>query len=171
MIDKMLGTRKSQIKMGESVAVLLVFFLLVGFGFMFYSKIEERNIMLRMEEAEGLRAIEVAQVISFLPELQCSKDNVVTFNCFDKMKMDAFGGLWDEARIEYFDQLYFSEISVQEVYPGNNAWTIYYNQGTSAEQSSLQIPVAIYYPKEQEFYLGDQEGYAFGIMTVKVYER
>jgi len=43
-------TKKAQIKMFETIAVLLIFFVLIGFGLIFYGRIQEKTIQ---ETAEG----------------------------------------------------------------------------------------------------------------------
>ena len=78
--------RKAQIQMGESVAILFIFFILVVFGFVFYMNVMRGSAKVQMEENIQLKAIGIAQKASFLPELQCSEENVRVENCIDLLK-------------------------------------------------------------------------------------
>ena len=81
--------KKAQIRMSESIAIMIVFFVLLVFGIVFYSQIERRNIGVAISSSQDLKAVEVAQVFSFLPEVQCTKENIVINNCFDLMKLES----------------------------------------------------------------------------------
>ncbi|MFC1723967.1 hypothetical protein ACFL0V_07565, partial [Nanoarchaeota archaeon] len=79
--------RKAQIKMGETIAILFIFFILLVVGAVFYMNIARSSMKKDIQESYDLKAIELAQVISFLPEVQCTESNVVRASCFDLYKI------------------------------------------------------------------------------------
>jgi len=76
-------------EMGETIAIMFIFFMLLVAGAVFYLNLQRASMAQEIEQAYELRAIETAQIISFLPELQCTESNVVKASCFDIYKMIA----------------------------------------------------------------------------------
>src|SRR3989344_9507334 len=97
--------KKSQIQMGETIAVLFVFFVFILIGLIFYVKIIKGNIESDKEEASQLRAIGIAQRVMFLPELQCSEDNIIRDNCIDWWKLDSANSIMKDNEPYYYDLL------------------------------------------------------------------
>ena len=164
-------TKKAQIKMFETIAVLLIFFVLIGFGLIFYGKIQGQGFQERQEENFELKAIQTAQVVSFLPELQCSSNNIIVDDCFDILKVEALSEIISNPQNQklkneyYYDLFGFSSITIEQVYPLPVAsWLIYEKtiEKTKAK-SSIKIPISLYDP--------DSRAYNFGILTVDVYRK
>ena len=78
--------KKAQAGMFEIIVVLFVFFLLIGFGLIFYAGMQKRSSTEDSKRVLELRAVRVAQIASTLPELQCSLDNAVRENCIEVEK-------------------------------------------------------------------------------------
>jgi len=161
--------------MGESIAVMFIFFLLIVAGFIFYSKIERTNITKEKDEADNLKAIEVAQVISFLPEVQCIKQNVQIYNCFDVLKLDAIKGIVKNNKLEYYDILQNSNITIKQIYPeSNKVWRIYNNTGGNwTKRIRTIIPVSLF-DSVGDHIVNGEEGkinpyFGFGVMEVDVF--
>ncbi len=89
--------------MGESVAILFIFFILLIFGFVFYANVMRSSAKVELEENIQLKAISIAQKASFLPELQCSEENVRKEDCIDLLKLESASSLLDSNNIYYFD--------------------------------------------------------------------
>ncbi len=180
--------KKSQMKMGESIGIIFIFILLVALGIVFWTKIKSATIQEQIGEEQTLQAIQVAQEISFLPEVQCSSENIISDNCFDIMKMEAMiefltqPPLNDEA-MEYYSQVFRNSRLFVEVvypYPGRN-WTLYDNPlrlnsskgDANTEAANIEfltyskittiVPVALYNSTSRDYY--------FGKLTVDVYKR
>lgn len=156
--------------MFETIAVLLIFFVLIGFGLIFYGRIQGATIQ---ETAEGnfeLKAIQTAQLVSFLPELQCSSNNFIVDDCFDILKVEALSEIINDPQYQnlkneyYFDIFGFSSITIEQAYPTVDSWSIYKRttEDTKAK-SSINIPVSLYDPISK--------AYNFGILTVDVYRK
>ena len=160
---------KAQIHMMETIAVLLVFFILILIGFVFYVKIMEGNIEIEKEEIKQLEAVEIAQRAISLPELQCSQgEEIVTRDCIDTLMLDAFKDpsldLIDKNQVYYHNILGFSEVFIKEIYPNPNKpiLTLYDKHlDEFSDNITTFLPISLKYPKEDK--------YSFGIVQVNVY--
>src|SRR3989344_5606509 len=101
--------KRAQIQIGETIAVLFVFFILIIIGFMFYVKVIKDNIDIEKEEMSQLRSVGISQRIMFLPEIQSSEDNIIIDNCIDILKLDYAQSIMKENEIYYYDLLEFSD--------------------------------------------------------------
>jgi hypothetical protein len=130
-------SKKSQVRIMETIAILLIFFVLVVMGFVFFMRTVSVTQEGKVTKDQELQSIRVSQSASFLPELQCSSKNIIDENCFDKYKLDAFTN--DNF---YYPFFYFSSLSVSEIYPGNQSWVLYNNSlnGTSYKTT---IPILL----------------------------
>ena len=167
--------RRSQIRMGESITIVFVFFLLVIFGLIFYSKMEARNIRADKSENEELGSIEVAQKAIFLPEIRCSREGVVTYNCFDTLKLEAMEALnndTQEKKFYYYNLFGYATINVIQLYPDTGTeWEIYSNEGTNwTRRMRFQIPVALFNATGDAGYSPPMPShYSFGVLIVDSY--
>ena len=75
-------SKKAQIQMMETIAVLLIFFVILIIGFIFYIRTAGFGQAQKVTKDQELQSIRVSQAISFLPELQCSSKNIIKDNCF-----------------------------------------------------------------------------------------
>ena len=159
-------SKHAQIHMMETIAILLVFFVILVIAFMFYIRTTGFSQQQKITQVQELQSIKVSQTISFLPELQCSSKNIISDNCFDKLKLDAFRDLQHDDVFEetYYPLFYYSEIIVKETYPATDPatdeWTLYSKtrDGTSYLTSS---PVLLYDPLSRTN--------AFGLLNVRYY--
>ncbi len=150
--------------MGESVAILFIFFILVVFGFVFYMNVMKSSTKVEMEENIQLKAIGIAQKASFLPELQCSEENVRVEDCIDVLKLEAASSLLENNNIYYYDVFEFSKIWVEEIFPGTQEWPLYDNTLPDYKNRlSTFIPISLFNPVSKK--------YDFGILTVEVYTK
>jgi len=164
--------KKAQIKMFETIAVLIIFFVLIGFGLIFYSRVASTSISEAGEEQFELKAIQTAQLVSFLPELQCTSStsaNIVVDDCFDVLKVEALTEVLNNPANQaiknehYFDGFGYSKIHIEKVYPSVSEWTVYERKKTDTRSnSSIKFPVSLYDAVSNS--------YGFGILTVEVYD-
>ena len=168
--------KKSQLKIGESIAVLFIFFVLVILGIIFWSKYSQSSIAAMTDEESLTKAVKISQIVSYLPELQCSTQEVIKFNCFDTIKINKMAELFmagqdaseqaaaDKAKLHYFDTLSFSNITVVSIYPQKRSYNVYdkpYATDGSNSYRTTQVPIAIYDPINAT--------YSFGYLDVRVY--
>jgi len=158
---------KAQIKMTETIAVLIIFFFLLVFGFSFYTKIQKTSISRDAERNADLKAIALAQKAAFLPELQCTFRNIQTDNCFDELKVNAFIRAMTSSSTKefYLDTFGFSEVTIEQLdidSSGSDLFPLYSNPKLdSLFISTITVPVTIYNPIEDR--------YKFAQLLVKSY--
>ena len=160
-MDEKLGL-KAQIQIGETIAVLSVFFILIAIGFLFYGKAIKSNLQLDSQEAQELESIAIAQRVMFMPELQCSEDVVTEItNCIDELKLKSAKGIIKDHYLAYFDLFGFSEINASEIYPDETKKFVIYSARTDSFKNKFvtKVPVSIYNPITRIN--------SFGILTIE----
>ena len=154
--------KNAQAQMLETIAVLFVFFVLILIGLIFYANVLRGNVAIQQEESAQLRAIEVAQRASSLPELQCSEDNIKSDNCIDLIKLDISTSVIKENDYHYYDRLLFSRVTVKEIYPNNNVWNLYDRPlDDFSNKITTNIPISLLDPVNNKN--------SFGVMTVELF--
>ena len=154
--------KKAQIKMFETIAILFVFFMLVIFGFIFYAKLQKITFTEERGEVSILKAIQVAERTSFLPEMQCSFDNVPDDDCIDIEKLKALRFTIEYNIVYYFSLFEFSQITVTQIYPTADSWVLYDNPKKNfIDLIPIQLPVSLYNPMT--------DSYGFGYIDIGVY--
>jgi len=163
--------RKAQMQMAETIVILLIFFIIIGLALTFYGVFQAGSIREGEREQFEKEAIRVALVVSNLPEVDCSDDNQITQNCFDKLKVQTLSGLAgraggnDEAFLFYQAEFRSSKVTIQEIFPDPEEFVIYDNAPEKfKEMIPTFIPITIRDPMRP---LQMQD--AFGLLTVEVY--
>jgi hypothetical protein len=156
---------RAQIKMFETIGVLVVFFFILIAGAAFYFSLQESSLQKELAQQAQLRSLQSAQQAAFLPELDCSFVGVARENCFDTLKLDAFAGLMRESsnRDAYFGLFGFANITVRQAYPALDTPVPLYLNPPPEYRRILRshLPVLLYNPVSRDF--------AFGIMEVSTY--
>ena len=156
--------KKAQMKMGETIAVLLVFFMLIFFGIFFYANMERRDIQERLEQMEEKRSIDISQIISFLPELKCTAENITKSLCIDKLKKDFFAQRIGSEYPQYYSTVFSNtKIELAEIYPNPGDYLIIYEGTTSEQYFTTYVPISLFDPTE---YPGR---YTIGLLKITYY--
>ncbi len=159
---------KAQIKMTESFAVLVVFFILLAIGLVFYGSIQRSLIGQQKEENIDKKAVELAQVISNAKEFQCSFDGIVDENCFDLYKLGAFARMiQDQSAFLYYRKLFgTSTIIAHRVYPMPEEEYVLYD----APLPDAKTKIATFIPLQLlNSSVGKDKIYAVGYLNITVY--
>ncbi len=163
-ILKMAGKIRAQMKMGESIAILIIFMFLVVFGLVFYIRFSLSNLDKKAAEKADLLAIQAVQQVQTLPEFQCSVRGKVEFHCIDMLKLDAFSRLPPNDLQIYtsiFPQTY---ITVYQIYPTSRTWKIYGGEIPKKKtQLAFYVPVGLFNATE-----GDMGTVNFGYVNITV---
>ena len=168
------NNKKAQLKILESIAVLIVFFFLVGLGLNFYGKIQLQSLQAAKDDFARNDAIKISQKIVHMPELRCSLQNTDQGSCIDldqalawsALQQDCTGtvggdnaqSLCSERLTQYFEQIGVGEIVLKRTYSSdpalesdlaNGVWILYnYSTPDSVSGKSAptftQIPVVIF---------------------------
>jgi hypothetical protein len=160
--------KKAQIKMGENIAVLFIFFILIALAMVFYMRLQNSQLKTLSNEDLAKKAIYISQRISYLPELQCSKENVWDDSCFDKYKIIQMYDLQQtetQNRLYYFDSFGYATVSLQ-VYSldgdEEELYTIYNISKNFTQKPTFYFPFSVYNAIE--------ETKQFGILKIEVYK-
>jgi len=73
---------KAQIKMFETIGVLVIFFFLLVAGVAFWFNVQQRGLQKQLARMDDLQSIQVVQRALFMPELDRSFVSVQKENCF-----------------------------------------------------------------------------------------
>lgn len=165
-------TKKSQIGLGESVAVVIVFIILISFGFIWYVQYQTSNIKDQGQRAYELKATQIITNIESLPEIQCSMDGcqkcggTETSYVYDYYKIkDSYNTIADHLPY-YISILGSAEISFEVLDPRFNTYRddlnkprpkhlVVYNLTIDKYRGTgFQIPVTIYDPIDDMCYMG-----------------
>ena len=151
--------------MGETIAVLFVFFILVIIGFIFYVKVVKNNLESQKDELLQLRSVGVVERVMFLPEVQCSEDNVIVDNCIDILKSKSASKIMKQNEIYYYDLFEYGNISVSQIYPSEAKWTLYSRSLDNAKTKFVtNVPISICDP---EVVKCSFKKYGFGVLTIE----
>jgi len=167
--NKLLFKTKAQIKMFETMAVLIIFFFLLVSGAAFYFQIQKSSLQRDIAEQEQLRSFQIVQKASFLPELDCSFVSIQKDNCFDKLKVIELSSELEESASDnfleyYFNVFGFSDVRIKQVYPVNDSFSFTLYKNIPSEYRSIiktQSPVLLFDAIDNS--------YDFGIIEVDVY--
>jgi len=153
--------KKAQIQIYETIAVLFIFFLLVAIGFIFYARIFKSNVDIETYESSQKRSIAIAQRVMFLPELQCSEDNIIKDNCIDLLKLEAAQKVMKQNEIYYYDLLEYSTVNASQIYPNSQPAQNLYSRSAQNFKNSFTtfIPMLLLDPRTKSN--------SFGILTIK----
>lgn len=166
--------RKAQMKMAENIGILVIFFILVVIGIVFYARVQTEGVKFEVVEKRGQDALVTSQRIVNLPEIQCSdpvESEAGRQDCIDLYKLASFtdGSMFksdigdENFNSYYFDIFGYSSVTVKEVYPNSGReWEIYVNK-PEVIQSRLPTPVPILLFDEV------QDRYSFALLVVEVY--
>ncbi|MFH1064245.1 MAG: hypothetical protein V1729_04150 [Candidatus Woesearchaeota archaeon] len=149
--------KHAQMKMGETIAIMFIFFLLLIAGAVFYMNLQRSSISQDISQAYELRAVEIAQTISFLPEVQCTESNVVKASCFDIYKMIGMSVVSQTTKGNtlYLREFGTTTIKLTKLYPGGGNWVLYDNPKESFSSAPItNVPIMLYNSTSDKYYFG-----------------
>lgn len=157
---------KAQVKMFETVAVMLVFFFLLGFGLAFYFMFAGMQDKIAADRIFEARAMQAAQKISTIPELDCTLSGRSDENCFDLLKLISFREHLEDEMIEqdYFEVFGYADISIKVIYPEEKEYSLYSKLPVedTVDSKFIQYYVMVYHPIIKNF--------GFGILQIRYYD-
>jgi len=157
--------KKSQIQMGENIAIIFIFILLVVGALLFYSKVQRAEFGISKDEVSDKEFVQIAQTVSFLSELRCSSENIPVDNCFDALKLDKFTSMVNSSYLYYENDLKASTIVLEQVFPDNGKfWVLYNNTQNRSNSFPAYIPVSIFNATA-----GPLGSYYMGVLVVNVW--
>lgn len=149
--------KKGQIRMFETIAILLVFFILLVIVIVFYANVRQSSNIEKTRDYRELRAIENMNKLLFLPEIQCSQGSDV-YTCIDTIKLDALSDVMSRSEnVVYYAELFGeSSIEVEQLYPVSWNKTLY---DRADEGIFVGIPVSLWDPVT--------DSYGYGLLKIR----
>ena len=161
------GRKRAQVQMAESITAIVIVTLLIVFGVIFYSKMQEGSIAESKKSAQALSAVQLAQRLASLPELSCTTAAAQDASCIDLYKarvytqaMNLSTPSGERMRSYYFELFGNARIELDKVYPEGTASefhniTIYENNASSLQNvQPTFIPFTVMNSLTHENYLG-----------------
>jgi hypothetical protein len=156
---------RGQLKMLETIGVLIVFFFLLFTGSVFYFAAQKSALQKEKVKASEQYSFQIVLKSLYLPELDCSFLVTQRDNCVDRIKLQKLSQLIaanETVKADYYTDFGFADITVTEAYPGNSTWRLYSSVPDEyVDKLVTQSPILIYDAW--------QDAYAFGVMEVSVY--
>ena len=151
---------KAQMRILESVAVLVVFFILLVIGSSIYFGIQNSKLAKEKLVYENVETLRTLIKLQSLPELDCSFASAHTINCFDLYKLEAFS---DITKAEYAQEFYYpifgdATIKIQVLFPVELNFTIYDIRPADYESFIRKtMPVLVYDAVSSRYYFSMSE--------------
>ena len=145
--------------------VMIIFFILLAGGMVFYARISSYTSKQQQEENQDISAISIEQRIRHLSEIACTNDAVVVFDCYDLSKIHALQQVIPDHSL-YYQSIIFknSKVTITSVYPTVDEILLFEpssDTGQSTSSQPFRTPVTLYDP------VTDTTN--FGYITVEVY--
>jgi len=161
---------KAQMEMTETIAVLLIFFVLLALGSFFFYRYYIDHIRAVSEETLITSSSVLLASITSLPEIKCANKD-----CVDTVKLFAFKELIEENKDYYFTSLGYKNIIVEQIYPVINSkeectitkfnnvdypnnckyWKLYNKRpSTFKANPKISTPISLYFPDSNEYRIG-----------------
>ena len=162
-------------EIGQTVMIMIVFFVLIIFALVFYVRFQYSNNAAKVSQFNEQDMIDKTQFVYSLGELSCSLDNVLKYDCIDLLKLTAFKQSISSSTDYIFYRKIMGNIKVEieELYPSYQA--INYTQDNALYDAkpaylyssrSIQMPVVLYNASDSTV-----GSYYFAILTVTSYFR
>lgn len=151
---------KAQIRILESVAVLIIFFILLVIGSSIYFGIQNSKVSKELRVQESVEVLRAGIKLQSLTELDCSFASAHTINCFDLYKLQAFSDLVKEEGIPdfYYSMFGSAVINVSVLFPFEKSFVIYdIHPEKFTSLIKKRMPVLIYDPIHSKYYFGVSE--------------
>jgi len=161
--------KKSQIQMGENVIILFIFFILLVFAVVFYTRIQSTKTSQTVQEDISGRALAIAQQVTFLPGLQCTKDNAEVFTgCYDLYGAKALNVTSEDPSNSnvLYTTFGFSTVTIKSIYPEEGNKFVIYNR-TKDKYTSItatNVPLSLC-----DFSKPEGVMCSFAVLKVEVY--
>jgi len=158
--------------MTETISILVIFFVLMLFGFMFYSNFQKRALLTEQQELIAKRAVVNSLKTTFLNEFRCEQTEP-SGTCIDLVKFGIFKNnleLDDELEAYYSNVFSTSRIYIVDIIK-NTTINLYDNPRINyTKLTSVQTPVLlrnVTYMLNNERVTWD----SFGVLHVDYYHK
>lgn len=161
-------TKKSQIKMTETIGILVIFFILLLFGLVFYAQYQKSSILKQEARFLEKRAVASSLKTIFLQEIRC-EESETTGTCIDLYKFDILAGKIenDANYTTYYSNVFYGmNISVRNLVSPEEI-ILYESPITWTRKTNVQTPIILRKTEIQDGRFKTKD--YFGVLNVDVY--
>ncbi len=154
--------RKAQIKMVESVFVIIIFMIILVIAIVFFSRFQRSESQFQDTQESLRQSVQMAQSFASLPEIACTENNVIRSNCVDQRKLEMMDQLSTTESVYYYDLFRYGTVTIEKIYPEvddnqGERWVIYNQTKPNSSFFSMAIPMSIYDSENSERHIGLME--------------
>ncbi|MBN2420803.1 hypothetical protein JXB27_00830 [Candidatus Woesearchaeota archaeon] len=167
--------KKAQVQMTENVIILFIFFILLVFSIVFYTRLQTAKIGDVSTEKAEMDAIEIAQKVLSMPELQCSVQGAATPDCYDFVSVNATASAMEKNPdlVNIYSNIFkFSTITIQKIFPEKDEEVfVIYDKKNEELQDIMPTysPIILCEYSQSNFGYGQTRICSFGVLKVAVY--
>lgn len=159
--------------MTETIGVLVVFFVLIVIGFIFYAQYQKSAIRQEQVARHAKTAVATSLKVFFMSELRCSNKNIAIPACIDLQKFNILERrLQEEPETYNFYSIIFGKTDIY-IYNliDNETMSLFSNAPAGpADVTPIRFPISIY-DATAVGTCGDVIGVCkFGVLNIDVYE-
>ena len=150
-------SKKSQVKMTETVGILVIFFILILFGLIFYSNYQKTALLKEKDKILEKDAVTISLKASYFPEFACEQTlNIKSGTCIDVFKLTGFNQLIDENQTmkNYYSSIFLtSDIYLVDLIE-NKTYSVYNNTKEEfTKKTVIRTPIILRnsYSSEESF--------------------
>jgi len=156
--DWLPGSKRAQIKIFESIGVLVIFAFLLVFGVNLYFTLAKTGIQRDYERALALHVFTMAQKAAFMPELECQITGISQAACIDLDKANAFSTLIAQDKTNYIAVFGWSTLTLKRIFPPSQPIVLYENKLPGATRIRPErLPMQFYNPVTGTYEFGELE--------------
>ena len=151
----LLKSKRAQMKMFETIGVLIVFMIIFSIGISFYGRVQEQSFLDAQAKFSEFDSIKMSVVAMHLPELSCTLRDVVGSSCIDLDKARFFEAHSSDIRAHYVTLFGQGRIWIEQFYPSEMTFELY-NLTPSSDYALLLTPhpIVIYNSTTRSYGLG-----------------
>ena len=121
-------TTKAQIKMFETIGILIVFFILISIALSLYFFLQKTSYTKDLENQRQQNTLMLIQKMLYLPELDCNFLQTTQDHCIERLKAQSLKTLIQTnptAQQEYYQTFGLSTITITTLYPVHEKIILY----------------------------------------------
>lgn len=156
------STKKATIQMGETIAVLIIFVIILSFALYLYFQYSYRSIESKGMEFQETEYSTLLYSLTDSPELACTKGNCIDMTKIIALKQSNYQLKDKELKIEIiYPESLKKECTIEDYsnpnYPNTCSYWTFPAIKTSKKTTDIPLvttPISLYYPETDEFKIG-----------------
>ena len=145
---------RAQMKMTEQIIIMMIFFFLLVFGVLFYTRYSVEKAKTGMSEKAELVSVQAVQKAQFFPGIQCTVEGTTDYNCLDLHKLDALSSLSPEKKYILETMFPRTTIADHQVFTVHDNCEVYDVASGGKNTEFFAVPVALFDATTNKYSMG-----------------